>query len=89
MKPLLNATSPAAIPGDSNRGTFAPVVRRRPPQTLVARVEVTVVTLWFALQCLLAGVAAIAFWLLVVALVVTHVEERQRARHRVARHGPR
>jgi hypothetical protein len=48
-------------------------------------------TVWFVVECAVGVVAAILVWLLLVAVVVTHLEERHHGRHdgrhRPLRHG--
>lgn len=44
-------------------------------------------TIWFVLEVAVGVVAAILVWLLIVAAVVTHLEERHHGQHRPMRHG--
>jgi hypothetical protein len=46
-------------------------------------------TAWFVLQIAVGAVAIILVWLLIVAIVVAHVEDRPHGRHRFARHSGR
>jgi hypothetical protein len=51
-------------------------------------------TVWFVVECAVGVVAAILVWLLIVAVVVTHLEQRHSVnagrhhRHRPLHHGP-
>jgi hypothetical protein len=42
---------------------------------------------WFFIECAVGAVAAILVWMLIVAIVVSHLEERRHGPHRAARHG--
>ena len=46
-------------------------------------------SLWFVIEIALGVVAAILVWMLIVAIVVAHVEDRPRGRHRPAPPGGR